>query len=99
MPPHLRASSDSSNTGYNGWPNVETWSVYLWLTSSDPALATFVTALCHSAHGRSDVAEVLRTFVEDHNPLAGSDSLYGDLMAQSLRRVQWRAIAEEILHS
>ncbi len=81
---------------YNGWANYESWAVFQWL-SADPALETFVRGLCHSAAGRADVAEVVRTFVGDHNPLAGSANLYSDLLVHALRCVEWNVIAEAFL--
>ncbi len=78
--------------GYNGWTNYATWNVHLWLTN-DPHTEAAVRALAQRAPSLYVAAQAVRTFVEDHNPLAEHASLYTDLLGSALGSVDWDAVA------
>jgi hypothetical protein len=71
---------------YNGWPNYQTWDVYLWLTN-DQASDTLARQL---------VADALRDLIADCNPLADHASLYSDLLTHALGAVDWHHLADHL---
>ena len=81
---------------YNGWPNYETWAVALWL-DNDEYTYNSVREWADDADGPSGLAETLKGFIEEANPLAGSASVFTDLMGSALDSVNWLEIARTIL--
>jgi len=70
---------------YNGWTNYETWAVALWFGND----AGFEEMLREEAErfweddpetAVGQLAEYMKSLVEDENPLAGQASMYSDLL-------------------
>lgn len=78
---------------YNGWKNYETWAVNLWL-SNDEASYQMVEDIIDEAKSPYDAAQALEIRIEDDSPLAGSASLYTDLLSAALSEVDWLGIIE-----
>lgn len=78
---------------HNGWTNIETWTVNLWLTSSANAEAS-----CREIAGECDSDMEAGEAIRDRwcEPLcesAGpSDGLLHDMLNRAFGRVDWRKI-------
>ena len=95
---------------YNGWDNYETWLVALWI-DNEPGSYDYRQELAQSAYDDAepdsyftreeratlDLAESLKDWIENDNPLADSASLYSDLISGALGSVNWHEIAENYL--
>lgn len=93
---------------YNGWSNYETWNVKLWLDDESAAYDD-VRALTREANECDDhsdavymLSNALDTYVCEALPeLLDIDlalpMMFGDLLAASLRSVDWYEIAESYL--
>ena len=97
---------------YNGWTNYQTWAVKIWL-DNDEGTVDLQRELLEQAQntawveGYSDwtrkittryfLADWLKDYVTDNNPLAGTASMYSDLLGSAIDRVDWGEIAEHII--
>ncbi len=94
---------------YNGWTNYETWNVNLWLDNEEGtqylqrewikrAKQTPKTeVLTRAETTRFILADLVKVFIEDANPLLNTASVYSDLMNAALSEVNWQEIADSIL--
>ena len=86
---------------YNGWTNYQTWAVKLWLDNDEGSYDLQDTllneaALSHDARLR--LADLLADYVDEHNPLADTATMYADLMRYAINNeVNWREIADHII--
>jgi hypothetical protein len=46
---------------------------------------------------KNDLADKLKEYVEENNPLAGDSSMYADLLGAALSEVDWYEMAEHYL--
>ena len=84
---------------YNGWENYETWCVNLWLRNDE-----FTDLLCSKIveNAKSEVPEGaiyvaaarIRDYVESGVPDNMLTGMYGDLLLNALRSVEWVDIAK-----
>ncbi len=99
-----------SDKGYNGWKNYETWNVALWIDNDQGSYSTRCgmaqDAYDNAEAARSftrleraalDLAETLKDWFEDQNPLASEASCFSDLLSAALGEVDWYEIAENFL--
>ncbi len=95
---------------YNGWTNYETWNVALWLDNDqgsyrhwrseaqdawDSAEATSYRT--RESVATRDLADRLKTDLEEGNPLADQASCYSDLLGAALSEVNWDEIASHYI--
>lgn len=94
---------------YNGWTNYETWNVKLWLDNeqgtyelqkemAEQANQTpKVDVWTRKDTTRFTLADLLKDYVEECNPLVDDASMYSDLMSAAIQEVNWQEIADAIL--
>lgn len=92
------------NTNYT---NCETQAICLWIdkqVSQSSTLYEYISGLAQECYdkyipskrdslGVSALAEALKEWVEEYNPLVSGDDVYADLLRDALRKVNWREIA------
>jgi hypothetical protein len=81
---------------YNGWFNYETWLVNLWL-SNDQDTYDMVRDMIsdpYSDRAEIDLADTLKEYIEDSNPLADEANLFSDLINAAINEVNFEDIAE-----
>lgn len=99
---------------YNGYTNYETWAVQLWI-DNDQGLYEHFRALaeriqrsarrdvdrCWTAEeaARFTLAEAIKDWLEESNPLRDSASHFSDILTTAIGRVNTSEIAENILES
>ena len=81
------------NPGITAGKNYETWTTYSQLSSNE---ATYRACLeiARLESSPYKVAQAIREYVSNANPLADSASLYADLLNGALGSVDWAEIAE-----
>jgi hypothetical protein len=87
--------ADPDKDKYNGWTNHATWCVNLWIDNmtvedliDDPSEYTTDHSLT------IEIADALKDYVEELNPLAEDANLYSDLLNGGLSDVNYYEIAE-----
>lgn len=84
--------------GYQGWKNYETWCVALWIDNEEGLyheICDMVYSLRH--HEKYEIADTLKEFIEDMNPLNDSASMWSDLLNAALSNVDWIEIVEHYI--
>lgn len=93
---------------YNGWKNYETWNVALWL---DQATQKQCSEMAQSAYNNAkadgtftrleraklDLANSLKAWIEESNPLADTNSMFSDMLNAALGEVDWYELAGNFL--
>jgi hypothetical protein len=88
----------------NGWKNYATWNVALWIDNDQGSYST----RCEMAQkcwdntldkedAKCSLAESLKDYVEEMNPIRDQSSLFNDLLNAALGEVDWYEIADSFL--
>lgn len=97
-------------SGYNGWKNYETWNVALWI-DNDQGSYSERCEMAQRAWDEAEqddkedqlndakraLADSLKDWIEEMNPLASDASVFADLLGAALGEVDWYEIAENFL--
>ena len=80
---------------YQGWSNYETWCYKLWI-DNDQCLQEEVL---YQARKMTvyNLSKYLEDLIEDHNPLQGHASMYGDLLMSAIENIDHYEIAESFI--
>jgi hypothetical protein len=90
---------------YNGWKNYETWAVALWIDNEESShryrsqLAERAQLLARNSDqsAKMHLADMVKDWITDKNPLIDQPTVYSDLLNSSLEKVDWLEIAENFL--
>ena len=94
---------------YNGWTNYATWNVALWLGNEDDSFITEQTREFYANAKEPEdyntreqetayrLAEWMKSYIEELNPLADDASMFSDLLQSALDDVNWNEIAEHYI--
>ena len=100
-----------NNKEYNGWTNYETWVTKLWM-DNDHGTYCFLRVLAQDCWDNAktdtyaptkerqavyDLADALKEWMEENNPLANKANVYTDLLNAAIQEVNWHEIAESWL--
>jgi hypothetical protein len=86
--------NDTASVLYNGWSNLETWLVSLWL-NNDPVSYDLLQSACKKAGNAFSKSEWLESELQGEmcNLQLGA-SMWSDLLGTSLARVNWLEVIE-----
>jgi hypothetical protein len=100
----------STEKGYNGWANYETWNVALWIDNDQGSYsqrqemaedawkdAESSRTFTRLEQATLDLAKSLEAWIEELNPIADQASLFTDLLNAALGEVDWMEIAEHFM--
>lgn len=79
---------------YNGWTNYPTWNISLWM-NNDEGNYNALQEMVANADSPEDLAETLKGFILDNNPLGDSASTFSDILTLGLGHVNWEEIAQQ----
>jgi hypothetical protein len=87
---------------YNGYSNYQTWNVSLWL-DNDQGLHLYFQELAEKLKedhendlnlATYELQEIIKDFVNDHNPLIDNADMFSDLIGHAISNVDFYEIAE-----
>ena len=89
---------------YNGWSNYATWNVALWIDNDQGSYSTRceMAQECYDDADDMDdakrsLAEKLKSWVDEMNPLTGQASMFSDILSSALADVDYDEIAANFL--
>lgn len=94
---------------YSGWTNYETWNCKLWLDNDEGSQELQQDFLKSAQHTKKvsvwtdeenvkfNLADLLKDYIEENNPLADSATMYSDIMTAALQEIDWNEIAQSII--
>ena len=77
---------------YNGYTNYETWCISLWL-DNDEGTQDYMIDLTKQARKPYLLADMIKEYVEEYNPLASDASMYSDLLGAAISNCNFDEIA------
>ena len=83
----------TKKAGYNGYSNYQTWAVSLWIGNDESLYYQF----SNFEGSRYDLADEMKGFFTENNPLESQSSLYADLLNSALAEVNWDEVAENLM--
>lgn len=89
--------------GYNGWKNYQTWCVSLWIGNDQftyqQCMEITAQAIkdCSSGTVCGTIANQLKDFIWQDNPLTGQANMWADLLGASFSSVDWFEIASHYI--
>jgi hypothetical protein len=84
------------NSDYQGWKNYETWCIALWL-DNDQGDQEMVKEWTSQVSNESELADMIKSFVEENNPLNDSSTMYTDLLQSAIDEADYYEIAKKYL--
>lgn len=107
------AEASKKTADYQGWKNYETWAVALWVDNEESTqnmVLEWVDELRGTESEqvkegiwtadealRFNLAERLKEWVEENNPVASEASMYSDLMGAAISEVDWQEVADHYI--
>ena len=86
-----------SDGPYNGWTNYETWCASMWM-DNDESNYRQARELASDADGDYyELADRLRDWMDDENPLADQASMWTDLLSGAFSVIDWEEIARGLI--
>ena len=95
---------------YNGWTNYKTWNVALWIDNDQGSYsqrqsmaeeawenASACRTFTRLERATLDLADALKDWIEEMNPLGNDASMFSDLLSAALGEVDWHEIAENFM--
>ena len=94
---------------HNGYENYETWNVTLWLNNERGTYFYFTDRakdllkeeppdyLTAKEYALIKLAEEIKEYVEDENPLAENASMFSDLLQAAISSTNWSEVANSFL--
>jgi hypothetical protein len=89
----LQHKLDKLNPSHNGYANRSTWLTSLWL-DNDYGLYTLLKEWAEDVDQQHELADRVKDFIEDGNPLADDASVYADLLGYAIALVDFHEIVE-----
>lgn len=87
---------------YNGYPNYETWLCQLWIDNDEGLNDLFMEQAeeinAASQYPRSELAGVIKDWVEENNPIDSAD-LFSDLLNSAISTIDFYFIADNYLET
>jgi hypothetical protein len=88
---------------YNGWSNYQTWNVMLWLDNDQGSYYAirdqaeyYLENSFTEESPKWRLADWLKNYVEDNNPLADNANMFSDLLGHAIDSVSYDEIANHI---
>lgn len=78
---------------YNGYSSKFTWLVSLWL-DNDYGLYSLLREWAKEVKSKQQLADQVKDFVEEQNPLAAEASMYSDMMSYTIALVDFNEVVE-----
>jgi hypothetical protein len=86
-------SSASNDEGYNGYSNRQTWTVSLWL-DNDNSTYSMLLDWAKEMESQGELADRVKDYIEEGNPLADEASLYSDLLNHAIAMTDWFEVVD-----